>query len=335
MKLKKLLLFIGCGAVLCSTFKHKPIENTIDAFNEQVKEEIISEANLLISNYQLEEKIEEAETFNYSSKEIKENNIIENQTDQFCLAQCEDYIKYFYENLTCEEKETFKNVALENNDAQLIYKICTNQDYSSEIDNVNVPLFIVSTNKESAQRLTNSIKKSAMALGISSSLFASLSSCVSGACTASWVPFVGWAVAAALIAALIIIIAFNWNEIKRCFSNIKNYFTKNYSRISSLTSSAMDNGASEGKANEKPDVDKNATSPNQMQKQVERGQAPRDVDRVDNAHNNGGQPHVHFKDGTSLNRDGSIHDKGKGRPNPSSKVWDWLHGNGWCQNGIK
>ena len=56
---------------------------------------------------------------------------------------------------------------------------------------------------------------------------------------------------------------------------------------------------------------------------------------VYNAHDSKGQPHVHFKDGTSLNRDGTIHDKGHGRPNPSSKVWDWLHKHGWCQNGIK
>ena len=73
----------------------------------------------------------------------------------------------------------------------------------------------------------------------------------------------------------------------------------------------------------------------EMEQEVKRGQAPKDVKRVDNAHDSKGQPNVHFKDGTSLNRDGTIHDKGHGRPNPSSKVWDWLHKHGWCQNGIK
>lgn len=57
--------------------------------------------------------------------------------------------------------------------------------------------------------------------------------------------------------------------------------------------------------------------------------------RVDNPHNENGQPHVHFKDGTALNRDGTIHDKHSGTPRPSRDTWDWLHKNGWCLNGIK
>ncbi len=47
-----------------------------------------------------------------------------------------------------------------------------------------------------------------------------------------------------------------------------------------------------------------------MQKQVEKGQAPDEVDRVDKTHDKHGQDHVHFKDGTSINKDGTIHDKG-------------------------
>jgi len=72
-----------------------------------------------------------------------------------------------------------------------------------------------------------------------------------------------------------------------------------------------------------------------MQKQVESNQAPKEVDRVDPAHDKNGQPHVHFKDKTSINRDGTVHDKKHGTPNPTRKVWDWLHKNGWCQNGLK
>ena len=53
------------------------------------------------------------------------------------------------------------------------------------------------------------------------------------------------------------------------------------------------------------DSNKKPTSRNQMQKQVEKGQAPKEVDRVDGAHTEGQQPHVHFKDGTSLNQDRS------------------------------
>ncbi|MDF2548761.1 MAG: hypothetical protein K0R93_3659 [Anaerosolibacter sp.] len=62
---------------------------------------------------------------------------------------------------------------------------------------------------------------------------------------------------------------------------------------------------------------------------MEKGQAPREVDRVDKPHVPGQKPHVHFKDGTSLNNDGTIHDAHKGTPNPSNKTIDWLNENGW------
>lgn len=53
------------------------------------------------------------------------------------------------------------------------------------------------------------------------------------------------------------------------------------------------------------------TSASQMQRQVEKGQAPKTVVRVDKAHNPNVQnqkPHVHFDEGTALNNDGTIHD---------------------------
>lgn len=77
---------------------------------------------------------------------------------------------------------------------------------------------------------------------------------------------------------------------------------------------------------------KKPQSPKNMQKQVERGQAPRYVDRVDSAHDPNipkHKPHVHFKDGTTMNFDGTIHDKSKGVPNITNKVKTWLESNGW------
>lgn len=156
---------------------------------------------------------------------------------------------------------------------------------------------------------------------------------VAGINTASWIPFVGWAVAAVLVASLIIFVVANWSYIRDGFNSFISSLKRTYSRIAGLLTSASKEA--EDKAKDNPDVAENATSPNQMEQEVKRGQAPKDVKRVDNAHDSKGQPHVHFKDGTSLNRDGTIHDKGHGRPNPSSKVWDWLYKHGWCQNGIK
>lgn len=84
--------------------------------------------------------------------------------------------------------------------------------------------------------------------------------------------------------------------------------------------------------NENKNVDKKPTSQSQMQKQVERGQAPKEVDRVDKPHIEGQQPHVHFKDGTSQNIDGSVHDAHRGTPNLTNKVKKWLTNNGWKVN---
>ncbi len=61
-------------------------------------------------------------------------------------------------------------------------------------------------------------------------------------------------------------------------------------------------------------------NPSSLQREVEKGRAPKEVDRVDKPHVKGQKPHVHFKDKTSLNNDGTVHDKHKGIPNVSNKV---------------
>ncbi|TDB43185.1 hypothetical protein C5467_23585 [Photorhabdus khanii subsp. guanajuatensis] len=71
------------------------------------------------------------------------------------------------------------------------------------------------------------------------------------------------------------------------------------------------------------------STPGAMQKQVERGQAPRDIERVDKGHIPGQEPHVHYKDGTSSNQSGGVHDAHRGIPNPSKKTIEWLRDHGW------
>jgi RHS repeat-associated protein len=84
-------------------------------------------------------------------------------------------------------------------------------------------------------------------------------------------------------------------------------------------------GVKEGLGNSKP------SSHSQLQKKVEKGQAPKEVDRVDKPHVPGQQPHVHYKDGTSQNLDGTLHDAHKGVPNPSNKTIEWLLEHGWLK----
>ena len=69
------------------------------------------------------------------------------------------------------------------------------------------------------------------------------------------------------------------------------------------------------------------SSPGKMQKEVERGQAPKNVKSVHNPSN--GKPHIHFKDGTSMNNDGTPHDKGNGIPKLTKETKKWLEKHNW------
>ena len=72
------------------------------------------------------------------------------------------------------------------------------------------------------------------------------------------------------------------------------------------------------------------TSPNQMQKQVESGQAPKEVDQVHSPHVSGDQPHIHFANHRpALNIDGTWKDGGGILPIITNKIAEWLIRNGW------
>lgn len=71
------------------------------------------------------------------------------------------------------------------------------------------------------------------------------------------------------------------------------------------------------------------TSPNQMRKQVERGQATSTVVRVDNPKIPGQLPHIHFSDGTAKNIDGSVHDAMRGVHTLTNSERIWIFDNGW------
>jgi len=76
---------------------------------------------------------------------------------------------------------------------------------------------------------------------------------------------------------------------------------------------------------------RNPTSRNQMQKQVTSKQAPKEVDRVDPPHVNAPkqQNHIHFKDGTAINMDGSLSHESRGIPKITKAILEWIIKNGW------
>ena len=70
---------------------------------------------------------------------------------------------------------------------------------------------------------------------------------------------------------------------------------------------------------------------NQMNTQIKKGQAPKSIERVDKAQYSvkNSKNHVHFKDGTSLNVDGTIHDANAGIPKVDRQARKWLEKYGW------
>jgi hypothetical protein len=68
------------------------------------------------------------------------------------------------------------------------------------------------------------------------------------------------------------------------------------------------------------------TSPNRLQQQVERGQAPRTVDRVDRGKIYGEKDHIHFKDGSALNKNGTWK---HGEKELTKAEKEWIEDNGW------
>jgi hypothetical protein len=70
-------------------------------------------------------------------------------------------------------------------------------------------------------------------------------------------------------------------------------------------------------------------SSNQMQKEVERGQAPKTIERVDKGVDRPGlkeKPHIHLEDGSALNNDGTW--KHGGRPLTEAEK-RWILQSGW------
>ncbi len=90
---------------------------------------------------------------------------------------------------------------------------------------------------------------------------------------------------------------------------------------------SIGDAVNDGETDQIDDIKVKPSSPGKMQREVIKGRAPKEVKRVDNPKN--GKPHIHFKDGTSLNYDGTIHDTSHGVPNITKKIGNWLVKHNW------
>jgi roadblock/LC7 domain-containing protein len=292
------------------------------------------------------------ENYNHGQElfDISDRNALyrQNATSTAETNQSQEYwtvcIKGLYEDLSEEAKQQVD--VLKNNDTDfgIAYSVLTGSLTDKSSDELTT---VLSDNEDNSiggfhdsslldtikSRISTNIKKMVGA-GTATLAFSTIYSMVTGINGASFIPFVGWAIAGVLVTALIIVVVINWSYIQAEFHSFFERLKSSFGRISNLLSRTENEASDKAKSN--PDVADDATDASKMQREVEKGHAPRDVRRVDSADSKHHvKPHVHFKDGTALNNDGTVHDNIDGRPDPSREVWDWLHQNGWCMNGIK
>ncbi|WP_408001807.1 NBR1-Ig-like domain-containing protein [Massilia sp. SM-13] len=95
--------------------------------------------------------------------------------------------------------------------------------------------------------------------------------------------------------------------------------------LSSGTNSASSGSPGDPDNGDEEKKDK-GKSPNQLNKEIKQGKAPKDVERVDVGKVKGEQTHAHFKDGSALNKDGTWK---HGESTLSRATQKWLENNGW------
>lgn len=282
--------------------------------------------------YSTKEMVNSIQKLNYSLEQEESVNIDNEQ--YLALA---DSITNIFDDLSSEEYEVFKTLAEEDTEIAEMLELVENG-------------FEIPSNAElcSSNTANNVIKLSAGVMTIGT-ILSGQQVCQAGIVAikgafnsmiatlkAFFVPNVVKGViitAAILVIATVVVV--NWNKIEPVFNQIVNVFVDNAKKLASTVANVFNSIYQTATKSKSKDVADNATSQNQMQKQVVKGQAPKEVDRVDKDHTGYGQDHVHFKDGTAINKDGTVHDDGHGKPNLSNKVLDWLNKNGWCLNGLK
>ncbi|MBQ6542038.1 MAG: RHS repeat-associated core domain-containing protein, partial [Lachnospiraceae bacterium] len=93
---------------------------------------------------------------------------------------------------------------------------------------------------------------------------------------------------------------------------------------------AVETGISEAKKQR----EEKRTSTNQLREQAKRGQAPKEIDQIHDGNPNipGNKDHIHFKDGTAMNLDGTKSHEGRGMPRITNELKRWLKQNGRGEN---
>ncbi len=135
------------------------------------------------------------------------------------------FIENMYQDLSEENKKTFIDIKNNTPKFELAFSILTGEDNVETKSEPNKEININGVKKKITKINTN-IKR-LIGAGSAAIAFSTISSTVAGINASSLIPFVGWAVAAVLVASLIIYIVANWSYVKESF----NSFVENFKAL--------------------------------------------------------------------------------------------------------
>jgi len=225
---------------LSNTAKTKEAKSILDDTKE-----LIQEASDLFDSYYDPTLYYETTLNSLKQKKLALNSFNENRDEEESIQK--DYwlvsIENIYNTLSDTEKESILNIYYENADFSIAYDILTgNYEANTQNEESDNESDIQTTNnlnqiKAKANSINVRIKK-LIGVGSAAIAFSTITSLVAGINSSSSIPFVGWAIAAVLLASLIVFIVVNWSYIQDTFSSFISTLKSKFSRISNLLSVA-------------------------------------------------------------------------------------------------
>lgn len=242
MKMKKkyrsTILFGLALLMTNSGFRYKQAENKFDNISQEIELSINEEIKKVLEKRYNDKNAD----ISYITDEVNELLEENNKTDKQEVSNL--LMKELYLDFDNDVKNELEKLDGMNSDASLICKMLKGESYSFDNYELDTTFFV---EKKAKQVIKTSFIKfsSIIVASLPSYIISLMTSCISGVSTASFIPFVGWALAAALIVALIVIISVHWGTIKRKFNEIKAYFMDKFSRIAGLIDLTMEQAKSE------------------------------------------------------------------------------------------
>jgi len=215
---KSATFFLCLISTVVATLHFKPIVSNEIAIENKLNEVI--ETSIGNSDYYLD-LYENKVDYTAPLKCLANMNEEEEKTSFYFVEVAKD----LYSKFSKEEKDAFLKLSEENDDPdfQFFYSVFSNNEISTELlENRENDSYLLNEKEKGIQKCALALTLSGF--GISSAVASTISGAVVTVGASAWIPFVGWAICAAAIIALTVVIIINWNQICAAFSKIVDFF---------------------------------------------------------------------------------------------------------------